>query len=198
MSKRSTAHLPKYEPQKWEYYSPGNSDPTTMSKGELIKVIRKAAKAANQRLRSLEKAVDVNERMAGAYKYVADQLSKERPRFQERPKLETDIMALRAEYRQLREFISMKTSTPTGVRAVRDARYKKAQEKGFTGTQEHWDAAVQRFFTKQAEKLYDSNTIYNAITNNTSDVLQAIIESDAADSMTKGEALVEYLRRTQP
>lgn len=192
---RSTKHLPKYEPQSWEYYSPGMSDPNKMTKADLIKVVRRAAKAANQRLRNLEKAADVNERAAGAYKYVADQLSSERPRFRERIKPDIDIMALRAEYRQLRGFITMKTSTPTGVRAVRDARYHTAKEKGFKGTQEDWDAAVERFFTAQAERLFDSKTVYQAIVDNKTDVLSDIIEADADNKKTRGEALLDYIRR---
>lgn len=192
---RSTEHLPKYEPQKWDYYSPGMTDPSTMSKAELVKVVRRAAKAANQRLRSLEKAADVNERRAGAYKYVSDQLSMTRPRFKERPTEKMDITTLRQEYRQLREFIGFKTSTPTGVRAVRDARYQTAVARGFQGSQEDWNSAVERFFTKQAEKLFDSDKIYDAITSNNEDTLQSILDADADNNRSKGEALLEYIRR---
>lgn len=197
-SKRSTAHLPKYEPQKWDYYSPGMSDPTTMSKADLVKVINRAAKAANQRLRSLEKAVDVNERTAGAYKYVQDQFrGVERPRFKERVKYDTDVTTLRQEYRQLREFISMNTSTPTGVRAIHDKRYQTAVANGFDGSREQWDMIVQKFFTKQVEKIYDSDTIYSAITGNNVDVMQQLLDfyNEERADVSRGQALVDYIRR---
>jgi len=193
---RSTEHLPKYEPQSWDYYSPGMSDPFKMSKQDLIKVVRKAAKAANQRLRSLEKNTNVNERTAGGYKYAKSQFpNKERPRFNERPTEKTELATLRHQYLQLRQFMTMKTSTPTGVKSVKDARYQTAKQQGFNGTQEEWDNAVQRFFTEKAEKLFDSKTIYSAITENNTDVLQDIIDADADNKRTRGQALLDYLRR---
>lgn len=192
---RSTEHLPKYAPQSWDYYSPGMSDPFKMSKQDLIKVVRKAAKAANQRLRSLEKNTDVNERTAGGYKYASTVMpDKSKPRFKERTE-KLEIGQLRQEYLQLRQFMTMKTSTPTGVKSVKDARYQTAKQQGFNGTQEDWDNAVQRFFTEKAEKLFDSKTIYSAITENNTDVLQDIIDADADNKRTRGQALLDYLRR---
>lgn len=192
---RRTDHLPKYAPQSWDYYSPGMSDPFKMSKQDLIQVVRRAAKSANQRLRSLEKNTDVNERTAGGYKYASMLMpEKSKPRFQERTE-KLEIGQLRSEYLQLRQFMTMKTSTPTGVKAVKDARYQTAKAQGFEGTQEEWDGAVQRFFTEKAEKLFDSKTIYSAITENNTDVLSDIIEADADNKRTRGQALLDYLRR---
>ena len=66
---RSAKHLPKYAPQTWAYYSPDATDPNRLTNAELVKVIRKAAKAANQRLRALEKSDVINTAKTGAYKY---------------------------------------------------------------------------------------------------------------------------------
>ena len=107
---RSTEHLPKYQPQDWSCYSPGTTDPTTLTKDELVKVINKAAKAANQRLRSLEKAGQAP--ASGAYKYAKSQRPQKFPRFKERVKPTDDQMTLRHRYMQLRNFMTMKTSTP--------------------------------------------------------------------------------------
>ena len=157
---RSTKHLPKYEPQTWSYYSPGTTDPNQLTKQELVQVIRKAAKAANQRLRTLEKSDVINTAKTGAYKYAQSQMpGKIKPRFNERPKETADRTALKHMYLQLREFMTMKSSTVTGVRAIKDARYQTAVQRGFKGTPEQWDMAVQKFFTKTAEKLFDSDKI---------------------------------------
>lgn len=193
---RSAKHLPKYAPQPWAYYSPDATDPNQLTKAELVKVIRKAAKAANQRLRALEKSDVINTAKTGAYKYAQSQMpGKIKPRFNERPKETADRSTLKHQYLQLREFMTMKSSTITGVRAIKDARYQTAVQRGFKGTAEQWDMAVQKFFTKANEKLFDSDKIYDAITGNRSDVLGDIIAADRDDQMTKGQALLDYVRR---
>lgn len=193
---RSAKHLPKYEPKSWAYYSPGTTDPNQLTKQELVQVIRKAAKAANQRLRALEKSDVINTAKTGAYKYAQSQMpGKIKPRFNERPKETADRATLKHQYLQLREFMTMKSSTVTGVRAIKDARYQTAVQRGFKGTQEQWDMAVQKFFTKAAEKLFDSDKIYDAITGNNADVLEDIIAADRDDQMSKGQALLDYVRR---
>lgn len=193
---RSAKHLSKYAPQTWAYYSPDATDPNQLTKAELVKVIRKAAKAANQRLRALEKSDGLNTAKTGAYKYAQSQMpGKIKPRFNERPKETADRSTLKHQYLQLREFMTMKSSTVTGVRAIKDARYQTAVQRGFKGTAEQWDMAVQKFFTKANEKLFDSDKIYYAITENRSDVLSDIIAADRDDQMTKGQALLDYVRR---
>lgn len=193
---RSAKHLLKYVPQTWNYYSPNATDPNRLTNAELVKVIRKAAKAANQRLRALEKSTVIDTAKTGAYKYAASQVpGKIKPRFNERPKETADRTTLKHQYLQLREFMTMKSSTVTGVRAIKDARFQTAVQRGFRGTQEQWDMAVQKFFIKAAEKLFDSDKIYDAITGNNSDVLEDIISADRADQMTKGQALLDYIRR---
>lgn len=138
----------------------------------------------------------INTAKTGAYKYAESQMpGKIRPRFNERPKESAARTTLKQQYLQLREFMTMKSSTVTGVRAIRDARYQTAVQRGFKGTQEQWDMAVQKFFTKAAEKLFDSDKIYDAITGNNSDVLEDIITADRDDQMTKGQALLDYIRR---
>ena len=192
---RSAKHLPKYAPQSWSYYSPDATDPNRLTNAELVKVIRKAAKAANQRLRALEKSDVINTAKTGAYKYAESQMPGVKPRFNERPKESADRTTLKHMYLQLREFMTMKSSTVTGVRAIRDARYQTAVQRGFKGTPEQWDMAVRKFFTKAAERLFDSDKIYNAITNNNADVLEDIIAADRDDQMSKGQALLDYVRR---
>ena len=193
---RSTRHLPKYAPQSWSYYSPDATDPNRLTNAELVKVIRKAAKAANQRLRALEKSDVINTAKTGAYKYAESQMpGKIKPRFNERPKESADRTTLKHQYLQLREFMTMKSSTVTGARAIKDARYQTAVKRGFKGTPEQWDMAVRKFFTKAAEKFFDSDRIYDAITGNNTDVLEDIIAADRDDQMSKGQALLDYVRR---
>lgn len=193
---RSAKHLPKYAPQTWSYYSPDATDPNRLTNAELVKVIRKAAKAANQRLRALEKSDVIDTAKTGGYKYAQSQMpGKIKPRFNERPKENVGRTALKHQYLQLREFMTMKSSTVTGVRAIKDARYQTAVQRGFKGTAEQWDMAVRKYFTKAVEKLFDSDKIYDAITGNNTDVMDDIIAADRDDQMTKGQALLDYVRR---
>lgn len=192
---RSTEHLPKYQPQDWSYYSPGTTDPTKLTKEELVKVINKAAKAANQRLRSLEKAGQAP--ASGAYKYAKSQRPQKFPRFKERVKPTDDQVTLRHMYMQLRNFMTMKTSTPTGVRAQQTKGYETAKAKGFTGSPDDWSNNVKRFFAAVQEGLLSSDVAYSAIVEGNTDVLNEQLEfwREQAEKPTRGESLLDYMDR---
>lgn len=194
-SKRGTAHLPKYEPQKWDYYSPGVTNPTELTREDLVKVINKAAKAANQRLRSLEK--QGLEKQSGGYRYARGQFKGLKPRFKERLKPDTDITTLRHEYMQLREFIGMKTSTVTGVKMAEAKGFETAVERGFEGTAEQWKNNVEKYFGVVQEGLLSSDVVYSALTSNDTDVIDEQIRywQEQGRTPTGGESLVDYLRR---
>lgn len=164
----SRKSLPRWKPLDWEDYSVGTGWDT--NRATLERAVRRAAKAANQRLRVLE----AQGRTKGAYKLAMRNLG-ERTRFKERTKTLSD-KELRAEYARLREFISAKTSTPSGIAEADLKRFTKAQESGFSGTLEEWIDYSEQFFAARIEELFSSDVIYQAIVNGTLDIIAQMVE----------------------
>lgn len=193
---RSTEHLPKYQPQPWSYYSPV-SDYSKLTKPELAKIVNRAAKAANQRLRSLEKSGFAN--TSQAYKYAQSQRPQKNPRFKERVSASMDQATLRHEFMQLREFLSMKTSTPTGAKAAKIKGFETAKQKGFKGTAEQWASNVKKYFAAVNEGLLSSDVAYQAITAGQTDLLDEQIEfwRNQQKAPTAAESLIDYLDRLE-
>lgn len=115
---------------------------------DLRRVVRRAAKAANQRLLRRERAG----RTKGVYAGTMAALGRlGRSRFVE-SKSRLDKMSineLRHEYTMLRDWLSAKTSTLQGLKASDDKRYQTAQERGFTGTLEEWNDIASRFLQRK-------------------------------------------------
>lgn len=156
---------------------------------DLRPVVRKAAKAANQRLVRLEKAGLTT----GIYKGVQKVLGKvEKPRFKERTQ-SLGIYELREEYEQLRSFLTAKGSTVQGVKAADKKRYQKARGMGFKGSQQDFFDAVEKYYSDQVAKIYSSDVIYEAITSN--DTIEIDAGIAALDKgMSEGRALLEGIR----
>lgn len=193
---RSTEHLPKYQPQAWSYYSPV-SDYSKLTKSELAKIVNRAAKAANQRLRSLEKSGFST--TSQAYKYAQSQRPQKKPRFRERVKADMDQTTLRHEFMQLREFLTMKTSTPTGAKAAEIRGFETAKQRGFTGTSEQWTVNVKKYFAAVKEGLISSDVAYQAIISGNTDIMDEQIEfwRNQQKAPTAAESLLDYLDRLE-
>lgn len=161
---------------------------------DLRRVVRRAAKAANQRLVRREKAG----RTKGAYAGTMAALGRlGRRRFAE-SKSRLDKMSineLRHEYTLLRDWLSAKTSTLQGLKASDDKRYQTAKERGFTGTQEEWNDIASRFFTKEMEAYYSSDILYQMAAQGNTDIVDRII-TDAKESdqpPDKGRLLINLV-----
>lgn len=177
--------MAKYPMGFWARYDIG--DIRTATNAELIRAVERAAKAANNRMRSLEKAGFTS----GMYAHAVAAMSG-RKRFRESVK-KLNRTQLQYEYAALRSFMSASTSTPEGVRRANKKRFETAKARGFTGTEEEFYDMVERFFTKRVEQLYSSNVIYDAITSGKTDLIDAVLQEETAK--TPGEALLEYLAR---
>ena len=177
--------MEKYPIGYWARYDIGDMSKAT--KDDLVKAVTRAGKAANRRLRALEKAGFTS----GMYAHAVAALSG-RKRFKESAKNLTRAQ-LQYEYSILRSFMSASTSTPAGVRRANKKRYETAKTRGFTGTEEEFYDMVERFFTKRVEQLYSSNVIYDAITSGKTDLIDAVMQEETAK--TPGEALLAYLER---
>lgn len=178
-----------YIPAKsWADYDRG--DPNKLSRDQLVDVVRRSAKAANQRLLRFERAGHTK----GMYKSAMRNLAGRR-RYQERPE-KLSLSQLRHEYTILRSFLSAKTSTIQGRRDTIMRRYAKAVSKGYTGTLEEFEFAVEKYFSDKIEKYYDSNVIYTSIVHGRTNIIDKVVEQQEASGKdpNKGTALIAYLR----
>lgn len=161
---------------------------------DLRRVVRRAAKAANQRLLRRERAG----RTKGVYAGTLAALGRlGRSRFVEsKSRLEKmSVNELRHEYAMLRNWLSAKTSTLQGLKASDDKRYQTAKERGFTGTLEEWNDIANRFFTKEMESYYSSDILYQMITQGNADMVDRILQ-DAKESdqpPDKGRLLINLV-----
>ena len=164
---------------RYEYKQHGG-DINYATRTELTRVVQRAAHVANERLRALERS-DVKH---GAYMMARSYLNvHNRTRFMEGNKslANMTLSQLRTMYAELRGFLSAKTSTISGVKQVRENRYKTAVSRGFTGTESEWGLLVAKYFAKAREGLFSSDMVYNALTNQAGlkvDYLDTIIQKD--------------------
>lgn len=163
---------------------------------DLRPVVRRAAKAANQRLLRLEQKGYTG----GVYAIAQKRLAQSgRRRFKERTG-SMDIAQLRTEYARLRDFLAAKSSTIGGKHAIDDKRYQTAASRGFTGTFEEFTDLSNRLWTENVEARYSSDVIYDVLTEDYDrDEIERIIEkansAEYKDEKTKGKNLLEHLRR---
>lgn len=165
--------------QGWQRYA-YQGDVSKATRSELMPLIQRAAHVANERLRALERAGETG----GAYKMAQTYLSLyDRSRFPEGSKILKNMRygRLQATYRELREFLSAESSTVGGIARIRKSRYNTAVERGYTGTEDEWNNAVIKYFAEVKEGLFSSDTVYNALTNQSGvslDYLDKVIAKD--------------------
>ena len=184
-----------YQVHDWPTYAPGNKPPRSYSDEELKNIVKKAAKAANTRIRTLEKKGLADK--APAYKWMKYKTGEEKPRFKEGiSKLSRE--ELEKEFIRLREFMIKKTSTVTGYREVVEKNVQRARDMGFTGTPEELGALFTKYMTEKNEALFGSDIIYQAIVTNRGDNLQEVAREFQArvdKDRQRGAMLLELLRK---
>lgn len=174
--------------KQWADYDIG--DPTQVGQAELSEAVRRAAKAANQRLLRLERAGYTSGIYAQAMYDLVD-----RRRYKENTK-NLSLNLLRHEYRILRSFLSAKTSTIQGRRDTIMKRYNTAQEKGFSGTVEEFEFAVTKYFAASIESLFSSDVIYSSITSGETNIIDEAVQKYGEDGKdNRGAATLYYLKR---
>ena len=161
------------------------------TRADLQAAVRKAAKAANQRLLRLERHGETN----GAYK-IAQKFFKDtgRRRYKER----TDKLTyneLQKEYKALRSFISAKSSTVQGAKEIAYKRYLTAVSKGYGGTFSQFELDARKAFTKITEGFFSSDVIYKSLTGGNIDILDETVKQFEDSSELRGQALLTYMKR---
>ena len=168
------------------------------NRSDLIPVVRKAAKAANQRLLRLERAGMTN----GVYARISGQLAQlGRRRFAESAgRLKNmSLQDLRHEYVLLRDWLSAKTSTVQGKKNADIKRYNTAKMRGFTGTLDEWIEASKKYFTEQYEALFSSDVLYTSIITEDIGIVQNIIDENEKrkdNQPDRGAALLRYVKES--
>ena len=197
--RQSTKHLQQYEFQAygWAVFSRGNKAPNQYTTFELRQIVKRASKAANQRLRKLEAAgVD-----KWAYKSAQKALGDNRNRYWER----TDKRSreeLIAEYVRLRDFMTAKTSTMSGIRDYHKEQTERARALGFTGTDEELSFMYAKYMDEEFVKLIGSEIIYRLIIENRKEDLEYLykmwqddLHAEQHDEQLGGRILLEAVRR---
>lgn len=184
---------PRKDMRSWEKYE-FKGALSIANAEDLRPVVRRAAKAANQRLLQLERKGYTG----GAYTIAQKRLAQSgRRRFKERTG-KMNIAELRTEYARLRDFLAAKSSTLSGRKDINDKRYQTAVSKGFTGTAEEFADLSNRLWTENVEALYSSDVIYDVLLSNNDDEVNYIIEkaksAEFLDGKVKGENLLKHLR----
>lgn len=178
----------------WGTYAPGNKAPRMYSEDELKGIVKKAAKAANTRIRTLERK-NLSDK-SPAYKWLQKRTEQEKPRFKEGVTKMTRA-ELEKQFISLREFMIKKTSTVTGYRETVEKKVERAKEMGFTGTPEELGDLFDRYMTEKNEQLYGSEVIYQAITSNQIDNLQQIaqeFQGKVEKDKMQGAIILQMLR----
>lgn len=179
----------------WESYDVGSA--YSVSREILERAVSRAAKAANSRLRRLERKGETRNAYARAMRNLDG-----RSRFYEYTKNKT-LGELRTEYGYLRDFLSSKSSTIQGLQSINYNRYRTAVENGFTGTIDEFNTTISQVFSKYAESLFSSDVLYKAVTSGYSDVIMQVVEryrqsidlrkQESARGL-RGRALRDYLK----
>lgn len=186
-----------FQPHGWPTYAPGSKAPQQYSEEELRGIVKKAAKAANTRIRTLEKK-GLTEK-APAYKWLKSEhgIGMERPRFKEST-VKMSRAELNKEFLKLRDFMLKKTSTVTGYRDTVEKKVQKAREMGFTGTPEELSELFDKFWTEQNEKLYGSEVLRQAIYTGQAQNIQEIaqqFQGQVEKDRQSGAMLIELAKR---
>lgn len=197
--RQSTKHLQEFEFQAygWAVFAKGNKAPSQYTTWELKQIVKRASKAANQRLRKLEAAgVD-----KWAYKSAQKALGDKRKRFWERTEKKSREELI-SEYVRLRDFITAKTSTMSGIREYHKEQTERARALGFTGTDEELSFMYGKYMDEQFVALIGSEIIYRLIIENRQKDLadlyqmwQDDLKKEQHDRELGGRILLEAMRR---
>lgn len=166
---------------------------------EIRKELRRAGKAANQRLRRLEQTRLSGKRsgFGEAYLYAKSVKKVPVPRFAERPGKMGKREMLK-ELGTILAFLNMLSSTETGRKYLDDRKYHAYVDKGFKGTFEEFKEYVEQMFQTTKERQYSSSIAYTMLTSDL-DAEQQKAEMDAwlrdhREQQTEGQALIKMLR----
>lgn len=170
-----------------------------LSDREAYKTIRKAAKAANQRLLRIERFVKKNQKKGlsiytesiPAYNY-AEKVTKGRAsvRFKINEKMRK--AQLLKEYKKVMHFLSLQTSTVQGVTAQRTRQFETAAYQGFEGTYAEFDYEWEKAWTGILTDYFDSDQVMFAAVIGLTDALYEIVNEQMNKALAEGRDITPY------
>lgn len=170
-----------------------------LSDEEAYKTIRKAAKAANQRLLRIERFVKGNQKKRleiytesiPAYNY-AEKVTQGRVnvRFIINGKMKK--AQLLKEYKRIMHFLSLQTSTVQGVTAQRTRQFETATYQGFEGTYAEFAYEWEKAWTGILTDYFDSDQVMFAAVIGLTDALYEIINKQMEKALAEGREITPY------
>lgn len=150
-----------FRAKPWEDYAHGEKPIKEYTTEELRDINRRVAKAANSRLRALEKAGYTK----WAYNMAIRLTGKEKPRFTESKAAigKLSRQQLESLFYNLREYMTAQTSTVQGTKAQEQKYLKAAQDMGFEGASDDLSALFEKYMTKELENKLGSDIIRGEI-----------------------------------
>lgn len=170
-----------------------------LSDREAYKTIRKAAKAANQRLlrierfvkKKQEKGLSIYTESIPAYNY-AEKVTKGRAsvRFKINEKMRK--AQLLKEYKKVMHFLSLQTSTVQGVTAQRTRQFETAAYQGFEGTYAEFAYEWEKAWTGILTDYFDSDQVMFAAVIGLTDALYEIVNEQMNKALAEGRDITPY------
>lgn len=172
---------------------------------DLVKVYRKAAKAADQRLVRLETlSQEENYKSADKYAYAKAQRSirewsgEEATRFNTKPPASTS--ALKEKIQDIKSFLGSSSSTKTGLKNVHMSRAKSLNERyGTNYTWQQWDTFLNSEFMKKLDKDYGYNSkdaVIGTVMRNKDEIIDQLEEANEIEIYTSDDEMANEVVNT--
>lgn len=170
-----------------------------LSDEKAYKTIRKAAKAANQRLLRIERFVKRNQKKGleiytesiPAYNY-AEKVTQGRMNVRFKINGKMKKAQLLKEYKRIMHFLSLQTSTVQGVTAQRTRQFETATYQGFEGTYAEFAYEWEKAWTGILTDYFDSDQVMFAAVIGLTDALYEIINKQMEKALAEGRDITPY------
>lgn len=170
-----------------------------LSDEETYKTIRKAAKAANQRLLRIERFVKRNQKKGfeiytesiPAYNY-AEKVTQRRMNVRFKINGKMKKAQLLKEYKRIMHFLGLQTSTVQGVTAQRTRQFETATYQGFEGTYAEFAYEWEKTWTGILTDYFDSDQVMFAAVIGLTDALYEIINKQMDKALAEGRDITPY------
>ena len=172
---------------------------------DLVKVYRKAAKAADQRMVRLEQlSQEENYKSADKYAYAKAQRAirewsgEQATRFNTKPPASTS--ALKEKIQDIKSFLGSSSSTKTGLKNVHMSRAKSLNERyGTNYTWQQWDTFLNSEFMKKLDKDYGYNSkdaVIGTVMRNRDEIIDQLEEANEIEIYTTDDEMANEVVNT--
>ena len=172
---------------------------------DLVKVYRKAAKAADQRMVRLEQlSQEENYKSADKYAYAKAQRAirewsgGDATRFNTKPP--SSVASLKEKIQDIKSFLGSSSSTKTGLKNVHMSRAKSLNERyGTNYTWQQWDTFLNSEFMKKLDKDYGYNSkdaVIGTVMRNKDEIIDQLVEANEIEIYTTDDEMANEVVNT--